>query len=74
MGQELQHKNQAEEAEKGIAKAKEAGHEFIDYTPEEKAKWIEAVKPFHDKWAANIDSQGLPGTDVVSFLRQQAAH
>ena len=68
--QELQHSLMDKEVEEGIARTKEKGVEFISISPAERAKWVEAVKPVIDSWAADMDKKGLKGTEVVDFLRK----
>ena len=69
--QELQHQYMDDEVQTGIADAKGKGNTFIDLTSQEKARWVAAVKPVQDAWAAKLDAQGLPGTEVINYLRQR---
>jgi TRAP-type C4-dicarboxylate transport system substrate-binding protein len=68
----LQAKKDAETA--GLAYLQESGIEFIDLAPEEYAKWDAAVRPVFDAIAADLDSKGFPGTEVVSYALERAKY
>lgn len=55
----------SKEREKGISISKERGHEIIELSPEERAKWIEAGKPAWAKWVKDMKAKGLPGQAVL---------
>lgn len=57
--------SEAEEANK------KSGIEYIDLTPEEKAKWREKLAPVKNDYAADLDKKGLPGTEVLNFMMKQ---
>ena len=47
----------------------EEGMELIYLSPEEHARWVEATTFLADDWAAELDSQGLAGSDAVQRAR-----
>ena len=49
----------------GIKISKERGHEIIDLSPEELAKWKATGKPAWDKWVKQMEAKGLPGRKVL---------
>jgi TRAP-type C4-dicarboxylate transport system substrate-binding protein len=55
----------------GIAWAKKQGMEFITLKREERAKWLSVIGPEQDKMAADLDSKGYPGTEVLKFVRER---
>ncbi len=48
----------------GIKISKERGHEIIDLSPSELAKWKATGKPAWDKWVKQMEAKGLPGREV----------
>ncbi len=61
--------------EKDDVAAKEAimslkGHQIIDFTPEETARWKKAVRPIWDEWIASVEKKGLPGKKVLDEILQ----
>jgi len=44
----------------------EMGDIFITLTPEEKARWVEAVMPLREQWLADMAAKGLPGDKVLN--------
>ena len=54
------------EMEQGISITKELGHEIIDVSPEERARWIEASRPAWETWVKNMETKGLPGREVLN--------
>ncbi len=71
--QQLAHDNMDKEIKAGITIAKESGIEFIDLSPEEKERWVEAAKPVIEDWAVDMNAKGLPGTELVNYVRQLPA-
>jgi len=53
------------EMNEGIKISKERGHEIIDLSPEEFAKWRATGKPVWDKWAKQMEAKGLPGQKIL---------
>jgi len=49
----------------GIKISKERGHEIIDLSPEELAKWRATGKPAWEKWVKKMEAKGLPGQKVL---------
>ena len=54
----------------GIAILEEGDWEEIFLTPEEEARWREALAPLLDDWAAARDAEGLSGTEIINDARQ----
>lgn len=50
------------------------GLEVIDLAPEEYANWDAAVQPIFDAIAADLDSKGFPGTEMVNFALERAKY
>jgi len=50
---------------RGIAKAKKLGHQIIEISPEEEARWRKASQPVYDAWIKEMDGKGLPGRKLV---------
>ena len=46
------------------------GIELINLSVEESARWRQAAKPIHDKWASDIEAKGLPGKKVFDEFIQ----
>jgi len=40
-------------------------------SPEEKARWINALKPVVDNWEADLVSKGLPGKELMDIVREE---
>ena len=47
--------------------------EFVHFPPEERAKMVVVAKPLWGEWAALKDSQGLKGTEILRFTKEQVA-
>ncbi len=45
----------------------------ISLSPEENARWAEAVRPILDEYAAKMQEKGLPGADALAFCKEQLA-
>lgn len=46
------------------------GNSIIPISPEENARWAEAVKPVIGKWVKEASEKGLPAQDYVDFLQE----
>ena len=57
--------------EEGLAFSKSLGNEIISLSPEESAKWANAVKPVLDDYAKGAKKKGLPGKKYVEFIKQR---
>lgn len=53
------------ESKKGIAMSLERGHEIIDLSAADLAKWAATGKPAWDKWVKDMKAKGLPGQEVL---------
>jgi TRAP-type C4-dicarboxylate transport system substrate-binding protein len=53
------------------AYAKTKGHEFIDLSAAEYARWLTALKPVQDKYASDLDAKGFPGTKLRNFVAER---
>lgn len=56
----------SKEGEVGRSITKERGHEIIEVSPEERARWIDAARPAWEKWVKNMEAKGLPGREVMN--------
>jgi len=45
--------------------------EIVQFPPQERAKMIAAAKPLWSEWAAQQDSKGLKGTEILEFTKKQ---
>lgn len=50
------------------AEWKASGIEFIDFPAEERAKLVAGAEPLWYEYAAELDADGLPGTEMLEFL------
>ncbi|MFC1867270.1 TRAP transporter substrate-binding protein [Thermodesulfobacteriota bacterium] len=50
--------------------AKKSGIELIDFSPEEKARWVEIAKPLDALWVKEMDGRGFPATEMYKFAEQ----
>jgi TRAP-type C4-dicarboxylate transport system substrate-binding protein len=67
---EKQAKSYRGNVEVGIEAGKKAGMELIELSPAERQRWVDAVKPVEMKWITQMDSEGLPGTQVYNDILQ----
>ena len=54
----------------GYELGKELGHVFIYPSPEECARWVDAVKPLADKYVADMEAKGLPGREALDYKQE----
>ena len=53
-----------------IPPAEKKGMKFLNLTPQQKAKWLQAAKPFMQAWVKAMDGKGLPGAQTQeTFLK-----
>ncbi|MFH0914481.1 MAG: TRAP transporter substrate-binding protein DctP [Chloroflexota bacterium] len=52
---------------KNLPLFKQAGIEIIKFPPAEKAKLLQHADTLWNEWAAKMDSQGLPGKQILEF-------
>ena len=55
--------------EEGLAFSRSLGNEVIELTPEESARWVEAVQPVIDDYVKDKTAKGLPAQEYVDFIR-----
>jgi TRAP-type C4-dicarboxylate transport system substrate-binding protein len=48
------------------------GIEFIELSPEERARWIEAAKPVEEEWVKQVEAKGLPAREMCNMVKQMA--
>lgn len=46
--------------------------EYIDLPPEEMNRWKKRLAPVKEAYAKELDAKGLPGTELLEFLRSKA--
>jgi TRAP-type transport system periplasmic protein len=56
--------------EVGIEAGKKAGMELVELSPAERQRFVDAVKPVEEKWIAETDGAGLPGSQVYNDILQ----
>ena len=54
--------------------AKSKGHEFITLDPAERNKWEAIKRQANDGFAIKLDNKGLPGTQLLKFIRERMAY
>lgn len=50
----------------------ESGIEVIHLSDEERKRWLEVLSTFNQKYAEELDAQGLPGTEVLEKIKALA--
>ena len=50
------------------------GIELISLSPEERTQFNTIIERNRDKVGADLDAKGYPGTEIVRFIRERAAH
>jgi TRAP-type C4-dicarboxylate transport system substrate-binding protein len=50
---------------RGYDKAKKLGHEIIQVSDAEEARWRKAAQPSYDNWIREMNDKGLPGRQMV---------
>jgi len=55
-----------------ISVCKQRGIEFIELSPEERARWIEAAKPVEEEWVKGVEARGLPARELYNMIKQMA--
>ncbi len=68
LGMELQGRTYRNEVNLAIETGKKAGVEFIELSPEERRRWMEALRPVEEQWAKEMDSMGLPGAKLYQEI------
>jgi TRAP-type C4-dicarboxylate transport system substrate-binding protein len=58
--------------EQTIGVCKKRGIEFIELSPQERARWIEAAKPVEEEWVKAVEARGLPARDLYNMIKQMA--
>ena len=56
-----------------IGVAKKNGLEIIDLSPDEMERWKQVAKPLEMGWVADMNSKGLPGTEIYDEIQQMIA-
>ncbi len=46
------------------------GHEVIELSAEEEARWLELLEPIVSDWIEKTNSAGLPGQEIVEMVRE----
>jgi len=54
----------------GIQFGKKVGHTFIHLSPEERTRWLKAVKHLEDDYVKAMEGKGLPGKEVLNYREQ----
>ncbi len=52
---------------------KKAGNTVTTITEEEKARWVEATKPVHDKWIEDMKAKSLDGATLIETAKSLIA-
>lgn len=57
--------------QEGLEFSKSLGNEVIELSPEENARWAEAVQPVIDGYIEDKKAKGLPADEYVAFIRER---
>jgi len=55
-----------------ISVGKQRGIQFVELSPEERARWVETAKPVEEEWIKGVEARGLPGRDLYNTIKQMA--
>jgi len=69
---EAQGKTYRNDSELAIETGKKAGVEFIELSPAERQRWIEALKPVEKQWITEMDATGFTATKMYNDILQIA--
>lgn len=47
---------------------KQKGDTFITLSPDEKARWVSAIKPIRDKWIKKMAAKGMPAEKILDEM------
>jgi len=53
-----------------VMAAKKAGIELIEFSPEERARWVEIAKPIDAEWVKDMDAKGFPASEMYQLAEQ----
>jgi len=67
---DAQGKTYRNDAQLAIETGKKAGIEFIELSPAERQRWIDAVRPVDKQWIVEMDGMGLPATKMYNDIVQ----
>ncbi len=56
-----------------VSVAKKSNIELIEFSPEERNRWVEISKPIEEKWVKETDAKGLPASRMVEEIKQMLA-
>ena len=56
-----------------VRKAVEGKGSVSAIAEDEKARWVEATKPVHDKWIADVKAKGLDGEALIKSAQDMIA-
>jgi len=63
----------AEAYESALKYYKAQGVEVVRLSPEERARWVPIIERARDRVGADLDAKGVPGTEIVRFIRERIA-
>ncbi len=70
IGKEAQKKGSDTATQGAMDTCKQKGVEMVIPTAEEMARWAKAAPEIETNWAKDADSKGLPGTQIVTEIKQ----
>jgi TRAP-type C4-dicarboxylate transport system substrate-binding protein len=70
--EDLQGKAWKGATEHTISICKKRGIQFIELSPEERTRWIEASKPVEEEWVKAVEARGLPARELYNMIKQMA--
>ncbi len=53
---------------------KAEGVEVVRLSPQERARWTPIIEKARDRVGAELDGKGLPGTEIVKYIRERIQH
>jgi len=61
----------AEAYETALKYYKATGVEVVRLTPQEKARWVPIIEKARERVGADLDTKGVPGTEIVRYIRER---
>lgn len=69
-GAELLEKVGLSNEESAAKLVREKGLEIIELSPQERARWAKATEVVEQDWAKSLDAKGLPGSEMLTFVKR----
>jgi len=73
-GADLLDKVGVQNEESAAKLVQEKGVEIIALSPQERARWVKATEGIELDWAKSMDAKGLPGSEMLKFVKDLEAN